>query len=192
MDNNNEDNLIIQNRAAELKTDAEKKELKRKKKEKQKARRQKAALKKKQRKMPLPKAERLKIAPKWLENYDEAVQGKNIIKKYRKHFKIDPHTALEELNTLKYPLTDEQINKFIQTENNKVAQEQAKKRKRRERLEDRREQKRLKKSGEINLRDKFPNSDDTFYFIAGYTPGGVPYGVTWEEMGLEPYESTDE
>jgi RimJ/RimL family protein N-acetyltransferase len=27
--------------------------------------------------------------------------------------------------------------------------------------------------------------DDRFYFIAGYTSGGAPYGVTWEEMGLE-------
>ena len=30
--------------------------------------------------------------------------------------------------------------------------------------------------------------DDTFFFIAGYTSGGAPYGVTWEEMGLEPWE----
>jgi RimJ/RimL family protein N-acetyltransferase len=29
--------------------------------------------------------------------------------------------------------------------------------------------------------------DDRFYFIAGYTSGGAPYGVTWEEMGMEPY-----
>ena len=33
-----------------------------------------------------------------------------------------------------------------------------------------------------------PDQDDGFYFIAGYTPGGVPYGVTWEEMGLEPWQ----
>lgn len=25
-------------------------------------------------------------------------------------------------------------------------------------------------------------SDDVFAFIAGYTEGGFPYGVTWEEM----------
>lgn len=24
--------------------------------------------------------------------------------------------------------------------------------------------------------------DDTFFFIAGYTSGGAPYGVTWEEI----------
>ena len=27
-----------------------------------------------------------------------------------------------------------------------------------------------------------PDSDENFAFIAGYTPGGYPYGVTWEEM----------
>ena len=30
--------------------------------------------------------------------------------------------------------------------------------------------------------------DDRFFFIAGYTSGGAPYGVTWEKMGLEPWE----
>ena len=33
--------------------------------------------------------------------------------------------------------------------------------------------------------------DDTFFFIAGYTSGGAPYGVTWEEMGLEPWEEIE-
>ena len=28
--------------------------------------------------------------------------------------------------------------------------------------------------------------DDTFYYIAGYTSGGAPYGITWEEMGINP------
>ena len=27
-----------------------------------------------------------------------------------------------------------------------------------------------------------PDSDEHFACIAGYTEGGVPYGVTWEEM----------
>lgn len=26
-------------------------------------------------------------------------------------------------------------------------------------------------------------SDETFAFIAGYTSAGVPFGITWEEMG---------
>jgi hypothetical protein len=27
-------------------------------------------------------------------------------------------------------------------------------------------------------------SDGTFAFIAGYTPGGFSYGTTWEELGI--------
>ena len=38
--------------------------------------------------------------------------------------------------------------------------------------------------------DDYQNDD--FYFIAGYTSGGAPYGLTWEEMGLKPYEAFKE
>ena len=31
-----------------------------------------------------------------------------------------------------------------------------------------------------------PEQDGRFFYIAGYTSGGAPYGVTWEEMGLDP------
>ena len=34
--------------------------------------------------------------------------------------------------------------------------------------------------------------DDTFAFIAGYTPGGFPYGTTWEELGIDPELPTEE
>lgn len=44
-----------------------------------------------------------------------------------------------------------------------------------------------KKPKEVPL----PEQDDTFFFIAGYTSGGAPYGVTWEEMGLEPWEEIE-
>ena len=29
------------------------------------------------------------------------------------------------------------------------------------------------------------DQDVTFYYIAGYTSGGAPYGVTWKEMSLK-------
>lgn len=38
---------------------------------------------------------------------------------------------------------------------------------------------------------RMPEQDDRFFFIAGYTSGGAPYGVTWEEMGLEPWEELE-
>ena len=34
--------------------------------------------------------------------------------------------------------------------------------------------------------------DDTFFYIAGYTSGGAPYGVAWHEMGLEPWQALEE
>ena len=34
--------------------------------------------------------------------------------------------------------------------------------------------------------------DDRFFFIAGYTSGGAPYGITWEEMGLKPWDDLEE
>lgn len=30
--------------------------------------------------------------------------------------------------------------------------------------------------------ETFGDSDDTFAFIAGFTEGGAPYGITWDEM----------
>ena len=36
------------------------------------------------------------------------------------------------------------------------------------------------------------SQDDTFFYIAGYTSGGAPYGVTWEEMRLEPWQALEE
>lgn len=33
--------------------------------------------------------------------------------------------------------------------------------------------------------------DDRFFLIIGHTSGGAPYGVTWEEMGLEPWEELE-
>ena len=46
-----------------------------------------------------------------------------------------------------------------------------------------------KKKKEVNF--SLPEQDDRFFFIAGYISGGAPYGVTWEEMGLEPWEELE-
>ena len=32
----------------------------------------------------------------------------------------------------------------------------------------------------------YEDCDDRFAFIAGYTDGGAPYGVMWEEVGIDP------
>ena len=41
------------------------------------------------------------------------------------------------------------------------------------------------------LNDPYPDMNGDFAYIAGYTPGGAPYGVTWEEEGIDsnlPFE----
>ena len=42
------------------------------------------------------------------------------------------------------------------------------------------QKKTLAKSRETIKQSAF-DSDDCFYFVAGYTEGGAPYGITWEE-----------
>ena len=56
------------------------------------------------------------------------------------------------------------------------------------------QQKRAKRKKEArdNLTKEEILQDDRFFFIAGYTSGGAPYGVTWEEMGLRPWEDLEE
>ena len=36
------------------------------------------------------------------------------------------------------------------------------------------------------LAERYEDCDGRFAFIAGYTDGGAPYGVMWEEVGIDP------
>ncbi len=45
--------------------------------------------------------------------------------------------------------------------------------------------KKKNKKAENTYSDLYSDMDGTFAFIAGYTPGGAPYGVTWEEVGID-------
>lgn len=53
--------------------------------------------------------------------------------------------------------------------------------------------KRKKNKNRNKLRQKceffHENSDETFAYIAGYTSGGAPYGITWEQWELEGEEN---
>ena len=50
----------------------------------------------------------------------------------------------------------------------------------------------LKKETRDNLAKEEILQDDRFFFIAGYTSGGAPYGITLEEMGLKPWDDLEE
>lgn len=106
---------------------------------------------------------RLKHGALWVHNYS----GQHIVRDYRKKFKLDPSATLSDLHELGV------------LDDAKYAQMQDAEDKRLKALKGR------KKSKEVDI---WEHSDDRFFFIAGYTSGGAAYGVTWEEMGLEPYE----
>ncbi|MDQ1002514.1 hypothetical protein QFZ28_002914 [Neobacillus niacini] len=99
---------------------------------------------------------RLQNAKKWAEQYD----GKNIAKGYSNWFGVDLLCAITELEMLGY--------KFKQTYKKQVEQS----------LIARQKQKESRKRKEVAENYE----DDIFYFIAGYTSNGVPFGVTREEM----------
>ena len=54
------------------------------------------------------------------------------------------------------------------------------------------QQRRAKKKVKVIQTSGEVYQDDRFSFIAGYTSGGAPYGVTWEEMGMKPWEDLEE
>ena len=70
----------------------------------------------------------------------------------------------------------------------RIQQEKAKKAKRRAK----RKAAKAAKAAKADTPMFHTDQDDRFFFIAGYTSGGAPYGVTWDEMGLEPWESIED
>jgi hypothetical protein len=117
-------------------------------------------------------------AEKWVAEYDGTTYGGDIIKAYRKKFAVDRMKAVAELQMLGVALTKEQIDREKAAVKAYQELQKAKKAKKK-RI---REQKKKQEEYPVFYEDQ----DDTFYYIAGYTSGGAPYGVTWEEMGLKP------
>ena len=109
--------------------------------------------------MKQARAKRLRRGEAWLsaQNFTEEAR---IIKAYRKHFKVDKLCAVSELGMLGILSPERQAEYEAQW---------------RVELKNRQAQKQRDDDNE-NL-----YQDNNFFFIAGYTSGGVPYGVTWEE-----------
>jgi hypothetical protein len=115
--------------------------------------------------MPKRKAfkqeQRLQSARSWLPTY----AGRNVFRGYRKRYGVDWPTALRELEMLGVavdPAYQEQVLRTVH--------EQAEARKRR----------RLDKAAEAEDALRI-DQDEHFAYIIGYTPGGAPYGITWQE-----------
>ncbi len=119
-------------------------------------------------------AERKLKAEKWVAEYDGTLYGGNIIKAYRKKFAVDRMKAVAELQLLGISLTKEQIER---EERAVKAHQEIQKAKKTKRKRKRKQSRMLKEDFTF-----YEDQDDTFCYIAGYTSGGAPYGVTWEEI----------
>ena len=123
-------------------------------------------------KKKLTKAERkearLRKGKQWLLTYTGSPKKMN--KHYRERFHVDAVTAAKDLQELGVNYTQEQLDQIKQAEEQRLRQ------RRMEREAKEREQ----------LAELYEDCDGRFAFIAGYTDGGAPYGVMWEEVGIDP------
>jgi hypothetical protein len=98
---------------------------------------------------------------KWLSKY----MGKNPVRGYSRYFGVDLLCAINELRILGFAVDEKYEISVLQS------------------IEAKRKQK--KHTKEKNELPDYDFQDETFAYIAGYTSGGAPYGVTWEEIEKE-------
>ena len=108
-------------------------------------------------------AARLQSAKSWIPTYT----GSNIIKGYKNWFGVDLICAVRELRCLGIKLDEQYISAAMKSREQSIILKQKK-----------------REENEKKFKDPLFDSDDNFYFIAGYTSGGAPYGITWEEAEL--------
>ena len=117
-----------------------------------------------------PKEIRLRKARQWILTYNGT--PKHMARNYRKRFHVDITTAISDLKAIGVEFTEEYLAAVKKSEEERIRQNH------------------LKKQAQQPFLNDF--SDDYFAFIAGYTDGGAPYGITWAELGLEPHASYEE
>ncbi len=115
----------------------------------------------------MKRSQRLQSTKRWLNKF----QGENVIRAYRKRYSVDWLSAIKELRILGVELDSIYVNKLQQTIEGKIK-------------ENHRSKLGKQKEDEL-LNNRYPDSDENFYFIAVYTSGGMPYGITWEEAEKE-------
>ena len=102
---------------------------------------------------------RFQSARGWLRTYS----GRDVVRGYRKWYGVSTVCAIIELRQLGVAVSDERLTQAKTTEDHVTRQRVA------------------RKQQQITP-DLWPDSDGTFAYIAGYTSGGVPYGVRWKEL----------
>ena len=117
------------------------------------------------------KEQRLAAAEKWIPTY----RGENLVKGYSNWFGVDKICAINELELLGQeidPIYKTQIYKLeIEKEDAKTGN--------------------FDEPADFEVEPFYTWQDSDYYFIAGYTSGGVPYGITWEEYEREYKEDED-
>lgn len=111
---------------------------------------------------------RLQKGKQWLITYQGTPKHMN--KHYRERFHVDAVTAAHDLMELGVNYTQEQLDQIKRAEEQRLEQKRAEK-----------AAKEQKKQQEL-----YADCDDRFAFIVGYTSGGAPYGLQWEEVSIDP------
>ena len=130
--------------------------------------RQTMSKKKKNRSLPprcqrMRRLARLDSARQWLPSYS----GNNIVRGYRNRYGVDWLCAVRELRLLGVEIDPQYVAQLEVT------------------VEQRRLQRQRRKQRESNrVAEMTIDFDDTFAAIIGYTSGGAPYGLTWEQWEL--------
>lgn len=134
-----------------------------------KSKRQKRLSVKSPRRLRMTRAGRLQSAraTNWVANY----QGANVVQGYRKWFGVDLLCAIAELRLLGVTVDHDYELQVRRTVDSLAASRQRKK---------------LKRAA-TEPHESTTNCDGVFAYIAGYTPGGMPFGVTWEELDQKPF-----
>ena len=108
---------------------------------------------------------RIAQARDWLPTYE----GTKVVRAYRKKFHVDVVCAVRDLQEIGYEFQPDYVDNLLKSEAGRIRQLHIKK-----------EEKRLAEENKSEEYDYW--QDERFYYIAGYTSGGAPFGITWEEM----------
>lgn len=101
--------------------------------------------------------QRLASAKLWLQS----CTGEKVVRDYRRYFGVDWPTAFKELEILGVSIPADYKETVLKTLASIAAA------------------KGQKKAEKLALEN--PDQDENFAFIAGYTSGEAPYGITWDE-----------
>ncbi len=124
-------------------------------------------------KKTLKRPQRLLRAKVWLAAYAEAnpqYGDKQIVHAYTKKYKTGLAGAIVELKLLGIIISDTYKQAVTKT------------------LAEQAEQRRLLKEAKLNGHLEGIDQDENFAYIVGYTSGGAPYGLTWDELDDEERE----